>query len=209
MTPVPTPTPVTPPAVLGVSPGMLAIVTYDPAGAPAITARTAVGSLDRSFTLPIQLSGVTMTINGIAVGLKSVSSGEIVFVAPPAIGSAIAGTVYPVVINVNGTEIKRDVTIVPTRPDIFTNLPAPGPLGRALATNVTNRCQRLSRSRPEHQNKGGVKVATVLRLRMTESQHHTGGLYHTEVRSRSSGTQVLTGGVLSNRRLHGRLHTSR
>ena len=63
------------------------------------------------------------------VGLKSVSQREIVFVTPPAISSVTAGTQYPLVVNNNGTEITGNLTIVPARPDIFTNLSVPGPGG--------------------------------------------------------------------------------
>lgn len=136
--PSPTPTPVTPPAVLGISPGMLAILDYQSGGDHPIVARTAVGSINRQFSLPIELSGLTMTINGAACGLKSVGSRHIEFVVPPAIASATAGTTYPLVINNNGRQMKTSVTIVPTRPDIFTKSGDVGPFGRTKIFNVTN-----------------------------------------------------------------------
>jgi hypothetical protein len=167
-TPVPSPTPVTPPAVLGLSPGSLAILNYSPSTNQPIVARTAVGSLDRSFTLPIQLSGVTMTINGVACGLKSVSRHEIVFVVPPFISSAVAGTPYPVVINNNGTVFKGMITIVPARPDIFTDLPVPAPFGRALAFNVINRVHTTEPfTVTTIRIRGGQRVPTRIRLRLT------------------------------------------
>ena len=49
-TPTPSPTPVTPPAVFGLSGGMLAILNYDVPLTPPTVPRTAVGSLDRSFS---------------------------------------------------------------------------------------------------------------------------------------------------------------
>jgi hypothetical protein len=82
-TPSVSPTPVTPPAVQGVSPGMLAILNYTSGINEPVVARTAVGSLQRRFTLPIELSGVTLTVNGAAAGLQSVSQRQIVFVVPP------------------------------------------------------------------------------------------------------------------------------
>lgn len=109
-----------------------------------------------------------MTINGAACGLKSVSRHEIVFVVPPALASVVTGTVYPVVINNNGTVFKGNLTIVPTRPDIFTDLPVPAPGGRALALNVVN---TVHTSEPftvtTIQIRGGRRVPTVLRLRVT------------------------------------------
>ena len=71
-TPKESPTPQTPPAVQGLAGGMLANVTFTSGINQPIVARTAVGSLDRRFNLPMELSGVTMTIGGATVGLKSV-----------------------------------------------------------------------------------------------------------------------------------------
>ena len=114
-------------------------MNYPPGFDRAIVARSATGSLDRSFSLPIELSGVTLTINGAACGLRSVSRQRIEFVVPPAISSAVAGTSYSLVLNNNGVELKTTVTIVPSRPDIFNveGLIAPG--GRTKIFNVTNR----------------------------------------------------------------------
>ncbi len=137
--PSPTPTPQQPPAVQGVSPGLLAILDYNSGLNQPIIARTAVGSIERRFTLPIELSGVTMTVNGAAAGLKSVGQRQIVFVVPPGLAGSDAGTVYPVVINNNGVIFRGSITVVPARPDIFTNLLSPGPGGRARIFNATNR----------------------------------------------------------------------
>jgi hypothetical protein len=134
----PTATPQTPPAVLGISPGMLAILDYQAGINHGIVARTAVGSIHRSFSLPIELSGLTMSINGAACGLKSVSQHRIEFVVPPGLSAAVAGTMYPLVINNNGVLMKGMVTVVPARPDIFRADGLVGPGGRAKIFNVTN-----------------------------------------------------------------------
>ncbi len=134
----PTATPQTPPAVVGISPGMLAILNYQAGIDRAIVARTAVGSINRSFSLPIELSGLTMTINGAACGLKAVSRHRIEFVVPPGLASALTGTTYPLVINNNGILMKSMVTIVPARPDIFNTAGTTSPGGRAKLFNVTN-----------------------------------------------------------------------
>jgi WD40-like Beta Propeller Repeat len=166
--PTPTPTPQTPIAVQGVSPGMLVNLTFNPNADRLFTARTAVGSLSRSFTLPIELSGVTMTINGAAVGLKSVRKGQIVFVVPRGLTSALTGTVYPVVVNNNGIIFRGSITIVPTRPDVFTFFPVPAPNGRARIFNITN---TVFRTEPFNVTtlrfRGGRRVPTVLRLFLT------------------------------------------
>jgi uncharacterized protein (TIGR03437 family) len=163
-----------------------------------IVARTAVGSISRVFNLPMELSGLTMTINGVSVGLKSVSDRTIVFVVPPALASVVAGTAYPVVINNQGLVIKGMVTIVPARPDIFTTLPEPGPGGRAQAFNVTN---RVATTEPFTVNtvriRGGRRVPTVLRLRVTGIANTSAAVISIRIGGVTiSGTQVLTGGVL-------------
>ena len=199
-TPVPTPTPITPPAVQGLSPGSLAILNYESGFNQPVVARTAVGSLQRSFTLPISLSGVTMTINGVACGIKSVSQREIVFVVPQFLSSTVAGTPYPVVVNNNGTVFRGSVTIVPARPDIFTNLPVPGPFGRAQAFNVTNRVHTTEPfTVTTVRLRGGRRVPTVLRLRVTGIANIPSGPGVISVRIGNvtiQGSEILTGSVL-------------
>ena len=118
---------------------MLATMSYQSSFDRAITIRSATGSIKRRLELPIELSGVTMTINGAACGLSYVSRHRIDFVVPPGLPSAVAGTSYPLVIINNGVVLRTTAIIVPARPDIFNiaNIPAPG--GRARVFNVTNR----------------------------------------------------------------------
>ena len=164
--PSPSPTPQTPSAVQGVSPAMLAVIDYT---SGAVTAQTAVGSLERRFTLPIELSGVSVTINGAAAGIKSVNQNQIVFVVPPGLtAGTMNSTVYPLVVNNNGVVFRSSITIVPARPDIFTVSTVPEAGGRARIVNVTNRVRRsdpfLIRT---IRTRGGTRVATVLRLFLT------------------------------------------
>jgi uncharacterized protein (TIGR03437 family) len=168
-TPTVTPTPVTPPAVQGLAIGMLAIVNLDSGLIEPVTPKTAVGSISRSFQLPIELSGVTMTINGAACGLKSVSRRQITFTVPlgvfPTSGNEVS---RPVVINNNGTVLRGNVTIVLARPDIFRTDLIPAPGGRARLQNVVN---RVPTTEPFNVTtvrlRGGVRVPTVLRLYAT------------------------------------------
>jgi uncharacterized protein (TIGR03437 family) len=192
-TPSPSPTPQTPPAVQGVSSGMLAILDYIAPGLTTpVTPAESVGSLDRRFTLPIELSGVTMTINGAACGLKRVSQSQIIFVVPPglSVDSTTNTAVYPVVINNNGTVIKGNITIVPGRPDIFTNLPAPGPGGRARIFNATNApflngepfaVTTIKRHGAINNHR---RVQTVLRVYLTGVNNFTGSLIKVKVGNR-------------------------
>jgi len=167
-TATPTATPETLPAVLGVSPGMNVILDYQAGIERPLIARRAVGSIQRAFQLPIELSGLTMTINGAACGLRSVSRHRIEFVVPQGLNSSPLGTVYPLVINNNGLIMKTNVTIVPARPDIYNIAMTISPGGRAKLFNVTN-----SRHTTEPftvrtiRRKGNRLVPTVLRIYVT------------------------------------------
>ena len=193
------PTPITPSAVQGVAPGMLAVVNYSSTVAPAVTARTAVGSLSRSFTLPIELSGVTMTINNAAVGLQSVGDGEIVFVVPPALVAANnAATVYPVVINNNGAVYRGSITVVPARPDVFTASLISAPNGRARIFNVTNSVSRIEPfNATTIRIKGGRRVPTVLRVFLTGVNNLAAANLTVRIRDVTlTAAQLTTGAVL-------------
>jgi len=197
-TPTPTPTPQQPPAVQGVSPGMLAILDYNSGTNQPVVARTAVGSIERRFTLPIELSGVTMTINGAACGLKTVGLRQIVFVVPPGLPTTDTGTVYPVVINNNGVVFKGNVTVMPARPDVFTNLPTPGPGGRAKIFNATN---RVLTTEPfvirTFRLRGSRLVSSVLRVYVTGINNLGSGAFAIRIGNREiSGALVLTGATL-------------
>jgi len=167
--PSPTPTPITPPAVQGLAPGMLALVNLDSSFIRPIPNKTAVGSISRVPQLPMELAGVTMTIGGATVGLKSISRREITFVVPLGLSTGNSNEAsYPFVINIRGVVYKGNVTIVPARPDVFTRSPSPGPGGRALVQNVTN---RVFTTEPftitTLKIKGGRRVGTILRLYLT------------------------------------------
>ncbi len=199
-TATPSPTPVTPPALQGVSPGMLAILVtpFDPGNPPV--PRTAVGSLQRRFTLPVELSGVTVTIGGAAAGLRSVSQQEVFFVVPPGLAAVNnSPTVYPVVVNNNGTILRGSITVVPARPDIFTFAPAsPTLTNRALIFNVIN---TVPRTEPFNVTtlrlRGGRRVPTVLRLLLTGVNNLPASSLTVRIGSTTlTGAQLLTGAVL-------------
>ena len=144
----------------------------------------------------MSLSGVTMTIGGHTVGLRSVDSNSIEFVAPRALSSLLEGLSYPVFVNNNGSVTKGWVTIVPARPDVFSTVFGPG--GRAQAVNIVNRVHT-----PEPftvttvQVKGGRRVPTRLRLRLTGVEG--AGVINFSIRIGSqtiTGTPIKSGGVL-------------
>ena len=137
-----------------------------------------------------------MTIGGHTVGLRSVDSNSIEFVAPRALPSLLVGLTYPVVVNNNGSVTKGWVTIVPSRPDVFSTVFGPG--GRASALNVVNRVHM-----PEPftvttvRVKGGQRVPTVLRLRLTGVEGAAASNFSIRIGSQTiTGTPVKSGGVL-------------
>jgi uncharacterized protein (TIGR03437 family) len=133
----------TAPAVQGLAPGMLGIVTSATALAPSNQSVGAASESTRRPPIPVELNGVTVSINGAAAGLYFVSPGEINFVVPAGLlATAAAGTTYPVVINNNGTTIRSTILLLPAQPDIFTSTMDAG--GRAVIFNVTNPAAALA-----------------------------------------------------------------
>lgn len=132
---VPTPTP---PQVSGLAPGMLGITRSTLTLAPATVEvdRNNAHDTQRRPPLPLELSGVTVTISGAAAGLYFVGPNQINFVVP--IGLTPAATAAPVSIFNNGSLIRTSLVLNTTQPDIFTSTNGPG--GRAAALNVTNPC---------------------------------------------------------------------
>jgi uncharacterized protein (TIGR03437 family) len=91
-------------------------------------------SIRRSPSLPIELNGISLSVNNAAAGLYSVNTRQIVFVVPPGLSAQLAGTTYPVVINIRGNLLRGSLIVVPTQPDISSS--TNGPLGRAQVFNA-------------------------------------------------------------------------
>ncbi len=133
--PVATPSP-TPPAVSGLAPGMLGIVRSTSALAPAVPpggTTVSAGSASeatRRPSLPVELNGVTLSINNAAAGLYFVSPGQINFVVPPGLAATTGTATYAVVINNNGSIIRSTITLNPVQPDLFSSTNDAG--GRAV-----------------------------------------------------------------------------
>jgi uncharacterized protein (TIGR03437 family) len=148
--------------------------------------------------LPIELSGVIVTINGVACGLKSVSRHEIVFVAPPGLLGSTAGQSYPVVVTNNGVAFKGNTVFVPTRPDIISKNPIPSPGGRALAFNVTNTVHTTEPFTVSTLKiRGGRMVPSVIRLSLTGVQSVGSAIMSIRIGSVTIvGTPILSGATL-------------
>ncbi|MBK9152873.1 MAG: hypothetical protein IPM25_01360 [Chloracidobacterium sp.] len=175
---------------------MLAILNYDKTKTPPFTARTAEASLARSFALPIELSGISMSLNGTACGIRSVGPNEIVFVVPPGIQGTGAGRSLPLIINNNGVEIRSNVAIVAARPDIFTDLPEPGPFGRARISNVTNRVHTTEPfTVTTVRIKGSRRVASRLRMRITGAGNNSTAIFAIRIGSVTIPPSSVVGGA--------------
>jgi uncharacterized protein (TIGR03437 family) len=162
-TPTPTPTP-SPGAVTGLAAGEVGIIrtTVD---FVASTASASGGSDRRSPTLPVELNGVSVSVNGAAAGLYFVgsTSRQINFVvplgAPPGVATVVVNSRFN-----GGTQLRGLVQIVAAQPDIFT-------IGtRASLCNITNAMITGCVGEPfsvMSLDQNGTSVPTVLRLNLT------------------------------------------
>ena len=164
--PTPTPSP-SPGAPAGLAPGELSIVRSTVALADSD--KTAVGGseLARTPILPIELNGVSVSVNGAAAGLYFVGDTPaegINFVNPIGLSPGIATTV----VNNRGTDFRGFFPIVLSQPDIFTSTNDAG--GIAVACNVTNTSVSGCVTGPfkvMSADASGTQVATVLELYVT------------------------------------------
>lgn len=139
--PVTGPSP-TAPAVAGLAPGMLGIIRSATALAPSAQSGCTGGDSNcasetlRSPALPVELNGVSVSVNGGSAGLYSVSAGQINFVVPVGLAATTGTNTYPVVVSNNGVVTRGTIQILPAQPDIFTTSMDAG--GRAAVFSVTN-----------------------------------------------------------------------
>ena len=171
--PSPSPTPTGVPLVApGLSPGEVAVLNSSATLAP--TAGNTVNASESKFapSLPIELKGVSVSINGAAAGLYSVSSTAIKFVVPTGLIPNAGTASYPIVINIQDNPttnrvIRGLVTIVTAQPDIETS--SNGPNGRALICNITTTafpCQ-IEPFNVTTPNASGSPVPTKLEVHVT------------------------------------------
>jgi uncharacterized protein (TIGR03437 family) len=141
--PTPTPSP-SPGAPLALAPGELTIVRSTVALAPSnalacpVMTSPCASETQRSPALPIELNGVSVSVNGAAAGLYFVGNAEkqINFVMPPGTAAGLAN----VVVNIldaganTDTQIRGLVQITAGQPDIFSSTGDAN--GRAIARNA-------------------------------------------------------------------------
>jgi uncharacterized protein (TIGR03437 family) len=152
-TPSPSPTP-TPDVVPGLAPGELSIIrsnaplaSSNQFACPDPNNKSCASETARRPSLPVELNGVTVAINGGAAGLYYVGNdqNQINFVVPPGLTAPTTtdNTLPIVILNNNAASnppsvIRSRVPIVAAQPDIGSSTNGPG--GRAAVTNVTNSC---------------------------------------------------------------------
>ena len=116
--------------------------------------------------MPVELNGVSVSINRAACGLYFVGPSQINFVVPIGLTPNASGASYPIVINNNGTVLRGLIVIVATQPDIFTSSNDAG--GRAVVFNVTNPMTPTGEPFNVTSNDGtGMQVPTVLEIHLT------------------------------------------
>jgi uncharacterized protein (TIGR03437 family) len=140
----------------------------------ATVPNNAASESGRAPFLPVELNGVSMSINGAACGLYSVSATAISFVVPIGMIPNSGTASYAVVINIRddvaGTNkvVRGRIVIVAAQPDIFSTTNGPG--GRAVVCNVTNPATPGCSGEPfklKSDDGTGTLVPTVLEIHLT------------------------------------------
>ncbi len=167
--PSPTPAPTPGTVAFGLAPGELSIVRSGDAADPfAPSDATAGGGNEntRKPILPIELNGVSVSINGAAAGLYFVgntSAEGIRFVVPPGVQSGV----QPVVINNNGRVFRGFLNVLAAQPDLFSSTGDAG--GTAVVCNVTNPVvpDCVTGTFPLTSSNGSSTVPTVIEIHLT------------------------------------------
>lgn len=198
--PSPTPTPTPGTIAFGLAAGELSIVRSTVALAPVDKIGVGGPETARSPILPIELSGVSVSINGAAAGLYFIGndpSDGIRFVVPPGVTAGVRN----VVVNNNGTVFRGLLNIVPAQPDIFTSTNDAG--GIAVVCNVTDPlavgCPGAGGPFPLQSSNGSTNVATVLELWLTGVR----GVTTTEATVRIGTTSITPSSVRRNTNQYG------
>lgn len=171
--PTPTPSP-SPGEPAGLAPGELSKVEANVG--LASSDKNSVGGPEgaRRPILPIELNGVSVSVNGAAAGLYFVGDSPtegISFVMPIGLTPGVATVVINDQRNNNGTTFRGYVQIVASQPDIFTSTNDAG--GTAWACNVTNSAAAgppaciMGPFKVTSADSTGAQVPTVLELHLT------------------------------------------
>ena len=160
--PSPTPSP-SPGAITGLAPGELGIIRTTVEFAPSDQMASGGSETLRSPALPVELNGVSVSVNGAAAGLYFVgqASKQINFVVPLGALPGVATVVINSRLN-GGTQLRGLLNIVGAQPDLFSAA------GRAAIVNVTNPAARTGEPFTVTSVDGsGNTVPTVLEITLT------------------------------------------
>lgn len=177
----------------GLMPNMLGVVRYTSQLISPVTGFATNVSNTRNFVAPIELKGVSLTIDGVAASLTGVTNGQVNFIVP----TDLTPGNKPVVINHNGIILRGTVSIISSpQPDIVTDQtdtnPAPG--GRARILNVTNPSNPLPDPFTATTQTQNGAVPTVLRLFATGIE----GVSANSISIRIGDVDIPSGSVLTN-----------
>jgi uncharacterized protein (TIGR03437 family) len=154
----------------GLTPNMLGSVVFlSPNISPSVGIATNVSN-SRNFIAPLQLQGVSLTIDGVAANITRVMDGQINFIVPKELTSGNKS----VVINHNGIVLRGSVNILGySQPDILTrqrdNITeiVATAYGRARILNVTDPNNPQSEPFPTTTQTPAGTVPTKLRIFLT------------------------------------------
>ena len=134
--PSPTPTP-SPGTATGLAAGELGIIRTTVDLVAADVNASGFSETKRIPPLPVELGGVSVSVDGAAAGLYFVgqASKQINFVVPVGLTTGVKTVVVHTRLG-GGTQIRGSLLIVAAQPDIFTSTMDAG--GRAAVLNVTN-----------------------------------------------------------------------
>ena len=193
----PTPTPLT---AQGLSPDMIGVARLT-SGTLTVSQTATGASISRRFPLPIELGGVSLSINNVAAGIYSVDSarGEVRFVTP----AGLAPGTYPIVLNDNGRISRGTVIIVAAQPDIFRRDDTAAGGGRASVFNVTTGVALQAEPfaiRSIRLRGGNNVVQTRLRVFLTGVQGLAAGAFTIKIGTITiPAANILTGAVPTDR----------
>jgi len=122
--------------------------------------------------LPIELNGVSLSVNGGAAGLYFVGAAEkqINYVMPPGAATGLGTVAINLLDSGGGTDTMFHglVQVLAGQPDLFTTTVPPGAGGRAIAFNVTNPSTRTTEPfNVTSLDSSGATVPTVIELNLT------------------------------------------
>jgi uncharacterized protein (TIGR03437 family) len=160
--PSPTPSP-SPGEITGLAPGELGIIRTNVDFVASDQMAGGVSETLRSPALPVELNGVSVSVNGAAAGLYFVgnASRQINFVVPLGTAPGVATVTVNSRLN-GGTQLRGLVNIVAAQPDIFSAA------GRAAIVNVTNPAARTGEPFSVTSVDGsGATVPTVLEITLS------------------------------------------